>query len=199
MPFEERSASGPLVLVDISRYTTYVAETELAHSQILIGELLDAVVQSLGHHLQVSNLEGDAVFFFGDRTGSELIGWFEETYLAFHRRLRDVVATRAIHCPCQACVRAPMLTVKVIAHHGEYSRFRVGRVEQLHGTDVIVPHRLAKNHVPSHEYVLATGRLLERLPPEQSADFIRIDEDLADLGVVSAGYRDLGALRARIA
>ena len=198
MSAEEGSSNGPLVLVDISRYTTFVAETELAHSQILIGELLDAVVESLGAHLEVSSVEGDAVFFFGDHTGPELMGWFEATYLAFHRRLRDVVATRAIHCSCQACVRAPMLTVKVIAHHGEYSRFRVGRVEQLHGTDVIVPHRLAKNHVPSHEYVLATTRLLERLPAEQSADFIRIDEDVADLGVVSVGYRDLGALRERL-
>jgi len=195
---EDHSASGPLVLVDISRYTTFVAETELAHSQILIGELLDAVVESLGGHLQVSNFEGDAVFFFGDNTGPELMGWFDATYLAFHRRLRDVVATRAVHCSCQACVRAPMLTVKVIAHHGEYSRFRVGRVEQLHGTDVIVPLRLAKNHVPSHEYVLATSRLLDRIPLEQSAAFTRIEEEVAALGVVPVGYRDLGRLRDRL-
>ena len=91
-----------------------------------------------------------------------------------------------------------MLTVKVIAHHGEYSRFRVGRVEQLHGTDVIVPHRLAKNHVPSHEYVLATSRLLERIPLEQSAAFTRMEEEVSDLGVVSVGYRDLGGLRGRL-
>ena len=46
--------TGPLVLVDISGYTTYVAETELTHSQILVAELLDAVLQSLGTHLEVS-------------------------------------------------------------------------------------------------------------------------------------------------
>ena len=188
--------AGPLVLVDISGYTTYVAETELTHSQILVAELLDAVLQSLGAHLEVSRLEGDAVFFVGDKTGPELMDWFDQTYLAFHRRLRKVVAERAVHCPCQACVRAPTLTVKVIAHHGHYSRYRVGQVEQLHGTDVIVLHRLAKNHVPSHEYILATAALLERLLPEQAADFVRLEEVVADLGALSVGYRDFAPLRA---
>jgi len=188
--------AGPLVLVDISGYTTYVAETELTHSQILVAELLDAVLQSLGPHLEVSRLEGDAVFFVGEATGPELMGWFDETYLAFHRRLRKVVAERAVHCSCQACVRAPTLTVKVIAHHGRYSRYRVGQVEQLHGTDVIVLHRLAKNHIPSHEYILATASLLERLLPEQAASFVRLQEPVADLGVLSIGYRDLAPLRA---
>ena len=192
----EAGVAGPLVLVDISGYTTFVAETELTHSQILVAELLDAVLQSLGAHLEVSRLEGDAVFFVGGSTGPELMGWFDETYLAFHRRLRKVVAERAVHCSCQACVRAPALTVKVIAHHGHYSRFRVGQVEQLHGTDVIVLHRLAKNHIPSHEYILATTALLERLLPEQAADFVRVEEPVADLGVISVGYRDFAPLRA---
>jgi hypothetical protein len=192
----DAATAGPLVLVDISGYTTYVAETELTHSQILVAELLDAVLQSLGTHLEVSRLEGDAVFFVGDSTGPELMDWFDETYLAFHRRLRNVVAERAVHCSCQACVRAPMLTVKVIAHHGQYSRYRVGQVEQLHGTDVIVLHRLAKNHVPSHEYVLATTAVLEHLRSEQAAAFVRVEEEVADLGVLSVGYRDFAPLRA---
>src|SRR5437879_1871712 len=193
---EDTGVAGPLVLVDISGYTSYVAETELTHSQVLVGELLDAVLQSLGEHLEVSTLEGDAVFFVGESTGPEVMGWCDETYLAFHRRLRKVVAERAVYCTCQACVRAPTLTVKVIAHHGHYSRFRVGQVEQLHGTDVIVPHRLAKNHVPSHEYILATAALLERLLPEQAADFVRLEEVVADLGALSVRYRDFAPLRA---
>jgi hypothetical protein len=195
---QDAGVAGPLVLVDISGYTTYVAETELTHSQILVAELLDAVLQSLGAHLNASSVEGDAVFFVGESSGPELMGWFDETYLAFHRRLRKVVAERAVLCPCQACVRAPALTVKVIAHHGLYSRYRVGQVEQLHGTDVIVPHRLAKNHIPSHEYVLATTPLLERLLPEQAASFVRVQEPVADLGLISVGYRDFAPLRARL-
>jgi hypothetical protein len=196
---QDAGVAGSLVLVDISGYTTYVAETELTHSQILVAELLDAVLESLGAHLEVSSVEGDAVFFVGESIGPEVMGWFDATYLAFHRRLRKVVAERAVHCPCQACVRAPTLTVKVIAHHGHFSRFRVGQVEQLHGTDVIVPHRLAKNHIPSHEYVLATATLLDLIPPEQATSFIRVHEEVADLGIQAVGYRDFTPLRARLA
>src|SRR2546421_12784763 len=101
---QEEGVAGPLVLVDISGYTTYVAETELTHSQILVAELLDAVLQSLGAHLEGSGVEGDAVFFVGDSTGPALIGWFDETYLAFHRRLKIVLAGRAVHCHYQGYV-----------------------------------------------------------------------------------------------
>jgi hypothetical protein len=94
-------------------------------------------------------------------------------------------------------IAGPLVLVdKVIAHHGHYSRYRVGQVEQLHGTDVIVLHRLAKNHIPSHEYILATAALLERLLPEQAASFVRVDEPVADLGLLSVGYRDFAPLRA---
>src|SRR5207247_11115378 len=94
----EAGITCPLVLVDISGYTTFVAETELTHSQILVAELLDAFLQSLGAHLEVSRLEGDAVFFVGSSTGPELIAWLYATYLAFHRQMPKVLASRAANC-----------------------------------------------------------------------------------------------------
>src|SRR5207244_12310308 len=95
----EAGITGPLVLVDISGYTTFVAETELTHSQILVAELLDAVLQSLGAHLEVSRLEGDAVFFVGDKTGPEPMDWFDQTYVASHPPFLKLVADRAGHPP----------------------------------------------------------------------------------------------------
>ena len=98
-------------------------------------------------------------------------------------------------CSCDACARAPELTLKLIAHYGRYSRQRIGETGQVHGVDVIVPHRLAKNSVPSREYILVTRDLLERLPEEQRASFVSHTEDAADLGRISLGYRDLASLR----
>jgi hypothetical protein len=98
-------------------------------------------------------------------------------------------------CACDACVRAPELTLKFIAHYGRYSRQRIGATGQVHGVDVIVPHRLAKNSVPSREYILATRALLERLSEAQRAAFVPHTEDTADLGQISLGYRDLASLR----
>jgi hypothetical protein len=90
---------------------------------------------------------------------------------------------------------APELTLKLIAHYGRYSRQRIGDTGQVHGIDVIVPHRLAKNSVPSHEYILATRDLLERLPEAQRAAFVPHTEDADGLGLISVGYRDLTPLR----
>jgi len=132
---------GPLVLADITGYTAFVATTELEHSQKLITYLLDQVVASFRGRLEMAQLEGDALFFVGDRTNGALLGWLEDSYLGFHHRLAEVVA--GTDCGCQACVRGPTLTLKLIAHHGLWSQQRIGATTQVHSADVIVPHRLA--------------------------------------------------------
>jgi len=66
-------------------------------------------------------------------------------------------------------------------------------VEQLHGTDVIVPHRLIKNRIPIKEYLLATEAVLVRLSEERQRRFTPYEETY-DLGVVKAGYEALGYL-----
>jgi len=184
---------GPLVLADISGYTKFIAATELEHSDVLVRRMLNTIVASLNGRLEMVQLEGDGVFFVGEGGTAELIGWLEASYLAFHRRMRTFLDRR--QCSCDACVRAPELTLKFIAHYGRYSRQRIGDTGQVHGIDVIVPHRLAKNSIPSHEYILATRDLLERLPEAQRASFVPHTEDADGFGQISVGYRDLTLLR----
>lgn len=145
---------GPLVLADISGYTTFMAPTELEHSDVLVRRMLNTIVASLKGRLEMAQLEGDAVFFVGEGVPTDLIQWLEGSYLSFHRRMRTFLERR--QCSCDACAKAPDLTLKLIAHYGRYSRQRIGETGQVHRADVIVPHRLAKNSVPSHEYILAT-------------------------------------------
>ena len=66
-------------------------------------------------------------------------------------------------------------------------------MEQLHGADVIIPHRLLKNKVPSKEYLLVTDAVLERLPAETRGAFTLHLEDF-DVGAISGGYREIGSL-----
>ena len=67
------TTEGPLVLADISGYTSFVAETELEHSAVLVRRLLNAIVASLKGRLEMAQLEGDAVFFVGEGVPVELI------------------------------------------------------------------------------------------------------------------------------
>ena len=102
----------------------------------------------------------------------------------------------ATTCPCNACRSVPNLTLKFVAQHGTYSTVTVRGTVDLVGSDVNIAFRLLKNHVPSHEYILATNSVLERLPALARERFVPISEDY-DLGHVEAGYRDLHDLRER--
>jgi class 3 adenylate cyclase len=188
------TTEGPLVLADISGYTKFMAATELEHSDTLVRRMLNAIVASLKGRLEMVQLEGDGVFFVGEGVAPELIQWLEGSYLSFHQRMRTFLERR--QCSCDACAKAPDLTLKLIAHYGRYSRQRIGETGQVHGVDVIVPHRLAKNSVPSREYILATQDLLQRLPEAERASFVPHTEDADGFGQISVGYRDLAPLRA---
>src|SRR5581483_2212337 len=154
-------------------------------------ELLDTMVRTLHGQMDVSQVEGDAILFISGLTTPEVIAAIERTFVAFHRRLRDMQAVTT--CPCGACANIGMLKLKFVVHHGRFSRQRLGTVEQLHGTDVIVAHRLLKNKVPSKEYLLVTDAVLQRLPEETCAQFTRHEEEF-DLGTIACGYREIAYL-----
>jgi len=193
-----RLQEGLLVLADISGYTAFVSQTEIDHSWEILHELLDSIVRSVAGRLDVSQVEGDAILFISGLTDEEVVTAVCDCFVGFHRRLRDMQSVTS--CPCNACARIDILQLKFVMHHGNFSRQRLGTVEQLHGTDVIVAHRLLKNMVPSKEYVLATQAVLERLPEERRDRFIPYREDY-DLGTIQGGYEEIGYLwdRARAA
>ena len=54
-----------LFIPDISGFTRFVNTTEISHSQHIISELLELIIDSDELGLEVSEVEGDAVLFFG--------------------------------------------------------------------------------------------------------------------------------------
>lgn len=183
---------GPLVLADISGYTAFVADTELEHSRAILNELLEMLVRGVARHLRIGQIEGDAVFGVGERMPPHAVEWLEECFVQYQRRLRDIAEITT--CPCRACANVASLTLKFVAHYGEYMPQHFGNKETFVGRDVNLVHRLLKNGVPSHEYVLVTSAFLERLPTSARAGFAPHTERY-DLGDVTCAYLDLAALR----
>ena len=73
--------------------------------------------------------------------------WMSSTSCARYlccRRLRDI--TQATTCDCNACLLIPRLDLKFVVHGGQAAADPVARTD-LAGTDVIVIHRLLKNHI----------------------------------------------------
>jgi hypothetical protein len=194
-PNPNDTKEGPIVLADISGYTTFVTTTELEHSRQAVSVLLEAMIESQRGRLEPGQVAGDAVLFVGVGMDPAFLDWMDGMYVAFHRKLRDMVAVR--DHPCRACDLVPTLTMKAVAHYGRWTLMRIGPSAQVHGGDAIVPHRLAKNSVPSHEYLLVTPPLAERLSTSDRQRFSWRDESGGEFGTMRIGYYDLGTLRDR--
>ncbi len=154
-----------LMLVDIGGYTQFMVshDKELRHSQMIIGELLESLMHQVDVPLQVSRIEGDALFLYAIKSGDEevwrrrssnLVERLLALFQVFKERLLEIGAYSV--CKCDACVEVGDLKLKIVAHSGEALFTHVGEFPTLSGVDVITVHRLAKNSVPEDEYVLLT-------------------------------------------
>lgn len=146
---ETATQHGHLLLADITGYTSYVATTELTHSQEILTELLECIIECIKPLMTISKIEGDAVFAYAPETaiprGESILELIESTYVAF--RLHRDAARRRTTCSCNACRNIPNLDLKFITHHGEYFVQNISGTRELVGSDVNLIHRLTKNQL----------------------------------------------------
>jgi uncharacterized protein YndB with AHSA1/START domain len=189
-----------LAIADITGYTRFLAGAELDHAQDILADLMNTVVRSLRPTLRLAKLEGDAVFVYvitDAVDGPVLQDTIEGSYFAFRRRLRDI--RQASSCECNACVLVPALDLKVVLHHGQVVRQRIGTSEELVGSDVIVVHRLLKNGVTEATgigaYALYTDACVAAmaLGDPSAAGMVRHEEAFDDVGEIGGWIADLGA------
>src|SRR5438309_9375351 len=145
-----------------------------------------------GGKLTIDQVEGDALCCTTERTDVGVTDWLRETFRLFHGRLRDIRS--ATTCPCRACATVQNLGLKFVVHRGTFSRYEVAGRVQLHGNDVNLVHRLLKNTVPGHEYLLATAPALASWPDSIKSEFVPAPQRY-DLGEVDASYLDLRPIR----
>jgi uncharacterized protein YndB with AHSA1/START domain len=186
-------AQGCLLIGDIGGYTRFLKGVELEHSSDILADLVGVVVEQLGTALEVVKLEGDAVFCAGAAVdGPGLLSAIESCSFAFKRRLRDI--DRNTTCPCKACRAVPALTLKFVAHAGEYAVHDVRGRRELVGSEVVLVHRMLKNTVNRrtglHDYALVTGAAVDALGLDPSL-FTAHDARYADVGAVKAWVYDL--------
>ncbi len=188
-----------LVIADISGYTSYIAGTELDHSQDILADLISTVVGALRPMFKLAKLEGDAAFVYLPAQtidGSTLQDSIEGCYFAFRRRLRDI--RQASTCECNACLLIPSLDLKVVGHQGQIARQRIMGHEELAGSDVIVAHRLLKNTVVERlgleAYAFYSAALVAAMGLSDPAGAgLVAHAETYDVGEVSGWVRDLHA------
>jgi hypothetical protein len=175
-------ASGPLLLADISGYSGFLQSVAAAHRDDafadgrvpdaygLISSLLEGIIERIVPPFTVSKVEGDAVFAFarGDQglpRGEALLDCLRTCYASFRERLGG--AMEIWTCRCDACSRVGGLDLKFVLHAGSYVVQPVGGGPELVGPEVVIAHRLLKNHaaelVGHSAYALVTDAAASRL------------------------------------
>lgn len=181
--------SGYLLIADISGFTSFIAGTELDHSQAIVRQVLERLVNSLTPVMRLAEVEGDAVFVFApdtEMTRGELVAELvESAYAAFRDQQRTMVHNAT--CPCRACRHIGDLDLKFIIHHGDFVlQDLAGKVGPV-GTAVNLAHRLLKNRLATE-----TGWTAYALYTSEAAGLIGLSTEGMHAGVES--YEHLGAI-----
>jgi hypothetical protein len=176
-----RRADGPLVLADISGYTSFLRLVQVAHADdafadgnipdayAFVSSLLDGIVSRLIPPFTLSKLEGDAVFAYADGDvavprGTAFLACIEACYAEFQRRLAQ--ANEIWTCRCGACMRIDQLDLKFIVHAGPYVIQSIAGGAELVGPEVVMAHRLLKSDAATvlgtPAYALLTASAAER-------------------------------------
>lgn len=152
--------TATILIPDISGFTAFLTQTEIKHSSHIINELLEGIIANnrLGFHL--SEVEGDAVLFYkkGEAIPKKvLVEQCLFMYQCFHKQIK--IIERDSICRCGACTGVSNLTLKFVAHFGEIQEIKISNFLKATGADMIVAHRLLKNNIDKHEYILLSKPL----------------------------------------
>ena len=174
--------SGPLLLADISGYTGFLQAVAEAHrddafaggrvpdAYALMSALLDGIIERVVPPFRLSKVEGDAVFAFATDDddlprGAALLDCLSACYASFRDGLAG--AEQIWTCRCSACSRVEGLDLKFVLHAGDYVVQSIAGGRELIGAEVVMAHRLLKNHaaelIGHPAYALITEAAASRL------------------------------------
>ena len=166
-----------LIVADISGYTDFMLSHRkaVAHSQMIIKELIETLIREIDVPLELVELEGDALFMYAAKTvdpkawdlrGQRIVERILHMFKVFGSSIVEIGSYSI--CRCEACSNISTLKLKIVAHSGEGLLNEVGGIPVLSGVDTIIVHRLLKNSVDLDEYVLMTETAHRDLPfPDQ--------------------------------
>jgi hypothetical protein len=179
---------------DISGFTQFVDENELEHSIHIISELLEILIDSNTIGLKLVEIEGDALFFYAD-TVPDFETLVNQVYLmaeSFHQHTQSYEKLRI--CSCGSCRTTVELKLKFIIHFGDLVFLTVKKIRKPYGTAVIKIHRLLKNSVPSHEYILLSNEAAQLYRFNLDLSWTQ-GEDNFDLGTLLYHFKDLSFIK----
>jgi len=186
---------GYFIITDISGYTEYLTESELDHAHEILQSLFDAQLKHINFPLKISGFRGDAIFMYTPEmcfiNPQSFLETLENLYIVFSDTLRQMQFNTT--CQCNACKNMDKLDLKMCIHYGEYIIQKLGDREELLGADVIVPHRMLKNHV-----IEQTGVKPYAIFSEAAANALHLSELSQPLISHTESYEHLGEVKMQV-
>ena len=191
-----------LCIPDISGFTQFMSDTDYELTAAVIPSLLNKIIYSNTLNLQVSEIEGDAVFFY--KTGplpsfKDLIQQCRTFYTEFYAEIKRLKIQYKDHEHVQKI--PDILGLKIVVHYGkEIGSVQIGKNIKLLGEDVIIVHRLLKNHISQHEYLLLSKVLMDQYKDETIdrnfgwGELKEGDDKYKHIGIVNYSYINLEPL-----
>ena len=192
-----------IFIPDISGYTKFLTSTEITHASHIINELLEIIVTENNQLFEIGEIEGDAVLMYksGDPPKiSELNQHCLKIFRAFHQYLKIIERDRL--CNCGACTTASNLDLKFVAHYGDITTINVGGFSKASGLDMIVAHRLMKNSIDGHGYIMYSQSLLDAAEKgdgwDQGLEWAANSDTYDEIGEIRYSYSKLESIKESI-
>ncbi|MGB7290813.1 MAG: DUF2652 domain-containing protein [Thermodesulfobacteriota bacterium] len=189
------SQKGYLAVVNISGYEEFLTQAELEHAQSIVNDLLNTLIDDIGHPLVFSKLEGNSIFLYSREgsfvQGQTLLELIENLYCTFARTLETM--SRNTVCPCRACQLMSGLDLKFIFHYGTFSLTEIDGQHDLMGPDVMILRLLIKSPIAD-----AAGNNGYLFITSACADAMSLNRLTVRMKTYSATFENLGEVKGYI-
>ena len=156
MQHDTANKNGMIMIPDISGFTDFVIKSNMFVGKYITESLLKSVMDSNIVCLEISEIEGDAILFYRYQnlpTFEETLMQIEKMYNDFQKECKRLALQLAIEIP---------LSLKIIVHYGEFTKYKIGKFEKLYGAPVVEAHKMLKNHIAEYPpYALFSNAFLE--------------------------------------
>jgi len=162
---------------DITGFTKFIANADIAFSKDFIAGLLRRLINANALKMSVGEIEGDAIFFY--RTGrlpaiKHVAEQCKQLFQTFYDYL-DIVE-KEDPANYEKFLSKGALGLKIIIHFGHISAANIKGRTKLIGEDVIITHKLLKNSIEEYEYILLTESYLNKIKKKDVSFWFHWDE-----------------------
>ncbi|QEK51824.1 DUF2652 domain-containing protein [Pedobacter aquae] len=155
---------------DITGFTKFMMSANQDFAHEVIPNILQTIIKTNILELNVAEIEGDAIFFY--KTGrlpsvQKVARQCKAIYDAFNNFIASYKEIDIQNY--EKYLANNQLGIKIIIHHGKISISNIEGHIKLMGEDVILVHKLLKNSVQQHNYILLSQQYLDKLKDKKVA------------------------------